>query len=349
MRRFCGQSLHNDFMESQPLAYLNREFLESEEARPLRILAEYLEPLRRFKAQNIQDTVVFFGSARIHSREHAEKALEGLLRRFGMGVKMTKGRRLGVSEVQMLGPRHKLMLIRRDDVEKAYRRVAQANQTPSPEEAMTVKLGILNEMIVQDILVERARTGKVELTDAELDKAYAERRQKMNDDQFQKELSARGLTAADVRDALRRQSREMLLDVDGFTGISALERFAADLPRWPAEANDEADRAWCFRYAYQVIEVRGTGGGLFRSLYARFLREAEVLVPPLAPLGLAARIADAAVRQERMPVPGIAGTGLDDAGESQFTRRGIKRSLRCKRSDMQLINYLTRHIHSTPL
>jgi flagellar protein FliO/FliZ len=40
-----------------------------------------------------------------------------LLRRFGMGVKMSKGRRLGIAEVQMLGPRHRLMLIRRDDVE----------------------------------------------------------------------------------------------------------------------------------------------------------------------------------------------------------------------------------------
>jgi uncharacterized protein (TIGR00730 family) len=59
----------------QPLAYLDQEFLDSEEARPIRILAEYLEPLRRFKAQNIQDTVVFFGSARIHSRENAEAAL----------------------------------------------------------------------------------------------------------------------------------------------------------------------------------------------------------------------------------------------------------------------------------
>ena len=43
--------------------------------------------------------------------------LAWLLRRFGMGVKMTRGRRLGVTEVQMLGPRHRLMLIRRDDVE----------------------------------------------------------------------------------------------------------------------------------------------------------------------------------------------------------------------------------------
>ena len=62
----------------QPLAYLNQEFLDGEDARPLRILAEYIEPLRRFRAQNVQDTVVFFGSARIHSRERAERALEGL-------------------------------------------------------------------------------------------------------------------------------------------------------------------------------------------------------------------------------------------------------------------------------
>jgi predicted Rossmann-fold nucleotide-binding protein len=70
-------------MHPQPLAYLDQEFLDSEEARPIRILAEYLEPLGRFKAQNIQDTVVFFGSARIHSREHAEQELEQLKRRYG--------------------------------------------------------------------------------------------------------------------------------------------------------------------------------------------------------------------------------------------------------------------------
>ncbi len=43
--------------------------------------------------------------------------LAWVLRRFGMGVKMTRGRRLGVVEVQMLGPRHRLMLIRRDEIE----------------------------------------------------------------------------------------------------------------------------------------------------------------------------------------------------------------------------------------
>src|ERR687887_2726967 len=63
---------------AQPLAYLNEEFLESNEARPIRILSEYLEPLRRFKHERIQDTVVFFGSARVDSRERAERALQML-------------------------------------------------------------------------------------------------------------------------------------------------------------------------------------------------------------------------------------------------------------------------------
>jgi uncharacterized protein (TIGR00730 family) len=65
-------------MTQQPLAYLNREFLEDAEARPIRILAEYLEPLRRFRQQRIQDTVVFFGSARVDSRERAMRALRTL-------------------------------------------------------------------------------------------------------------------------------------------------------------------------------------------------------------------------------------------------------------------------------
>src|SRR5438270_13625361 len=65
-------------MPHQPVAYLYPEFLESAEARPIRILSEYLEPLRRFSQQKIQDTVVFFGSARIDSRERAERALATL-------------------------------------------------------------------------------------------------------------------------------------------------------------------------------------------------------------------------------------------------------------------------------
>jgi uncharacterized protein (TIGR00730 family) len=48
-----------------PVAYKNEEFLDSDDARPLRILAEYLEPMHAFRRERICDTIVFFGSARI--------------------------------------------------------------------------------------------------------------------------------------------------------------------------------------------------------------------------------------------------------------------------------------------
>jgi uncharacterized protein (TIGR00730 family) len=48
-----------------PLAYKNERFLKGPDARGLRILSEYLEPLSHFRQQRIRDTVVFFGSARI--------------------------------------------------------------------------------------------------------------------------------------------------------------------------------------------------------------------------------------------------------------------------------------------
>jgi len=49
----------------RPVAYLNEEFLASPDARALRILSEFLEPLSHFRRERIRDTVVFFGSARL--------------------------------------------------------------------------------------------------------------------------------------------------------------------------------------------------------------------------------------------------------------------------------------------
>src|SRR5512139_54885 len=53
------------FPNRRPLAYKNEAFLDSADARPLRILSEYLEPLSHFRRQKIRDTIVFFGSARL--------------------------------------------------------------------------------------------------------------------------------------------------------------------------------------------------------------------------------------------------------------------------------------------
>ena len=65
-----------------PLAYENKRFLDSPDGRVLRILSEYLEPLSRFRRERIQDTIVFFGSARFHSLSDAEVALQELERPF---------------------------------------------------------------------------------------------------------------------------------------------------------------------------------------------------------------------------------------------------------------------------
>jgi uncharacterized protein (TIGR00730 family) len=58
-----------------PMAYLNPEFLNSPDGRILRILSEYAEPLSRFRREKIQDTVVFFGSARFASLDQAQSKL----------------------------------------------------------------------------------------------------------------------------------------------------------------------------------------------------------------------------------------------------------------------------------
>jgi uncharacterized protein (TIGR00730 family) len=61
-----------------PLAYENPDFLNSPDGRILRIMSEYVEPLARFRREQIQDTVVFFGSARFLSSADAIKAEQDL-------------------------------------------------------------------------------------------------------------------------------------------------------------------------------------------------------------------------------------------------------------------------------
>src|SRR5208337_4764059 len=68
-----------------PLAYENKKFLNSPDGRILRILAEYQEPLGRFRRERIQDTIVFFGSARPAPLEEQER-----IRRARADVQMAR-------------------------------------------------------------------------------------------------------------------------------------------------------------------------------------------------------------------------------------------------------------------
>ena len=94
--------------------------------------------------------------------------------------------------------------ITRDAVEIAYRRTRDASQPLSDEEVLAAKLSLLNEMIVQDILVAKAGQLKIELPTSELDKAYDEAKKNITPEQFEQELKRRNVTAADMREGLRR-------------------------------------------------------------------------------------------------------------------------------------------------
>src|ERR1700756_3035646 len=67
-----------DFLKSAPLAYENEAFFRSPDGRILRMLAEYQEPLARFRREQIQDTVVFFGSARFQGQKAATEGLAAI-------------------------------------------------------------------------------------------------------------------------------------------------------------------------------------------------------------------------------------------------------------------------------
>jgi peptidyl-prolyl cis-trans isomerase SurA len=95
--------------------------------------------------------------------------------------------------------------ITRDQVDKAYRRTQQAAQTMSEEETLTAKLTLLNDLILQDILLAKATALKIEVPANELDAAYNQAKGNMPDDQFNQELTKRNLTAADMREGLRRE------------------------------------------------------------------------------------------------------------------------------------------------
>jgi peptidyl-prolyl cis-trans isomerase SurA len=92
----------------------------------------------------------------------------------------------------------------KDAVDKAYRR-SRDPQPLSDEETMAAKLALLNELILQELLMMKAGSLKIEVPDAELDTAFNNAKKNITDEAFQQELTARGVTAADMREGLRRE------------------------------------------------------------------------------------------------------------------------------------------------
>jgi parvulin-like peptidyl-prolyl isomerase len=119
--------------------------------------------------------------------------------------------------------------IKRDDVDKAYRRVGQGAPNASEEEVLAAKLSLLNDLIVRDILLAKAATLKIELPETELDAAFADARKGIPDEAFQQELTRRNLTAADMRDGLRREMlAQKVIDREVVAKVSIAEQQIAD-------------------------------------------------------------------------------------------------------------------------
>ena len=96
--------------------------------------------------------------------------------------------------------------IHRAEAEKYYKsRLNPQAPTPSQEEALSLTLNVLDELINNDILIQRARKLGMEATDGEVEDKFTEFKSPYTEDEFQRQLKDRGVTPTDLKDDLRRQ------------------------------------------------------------------------------------------------------------------------------------------------
>jgi peptidyl-prolyl cis-trans isomerase SurA len=118
----------------------------------------------------------------------------------------------------------------REDVEKISRsRVTPEAPTPSQEEALSLQLSILDELINSEILLERANKMNLVASDAEVEDKFTESKSPYTEEEFQRKLQATGLTADDLRGDIRRQlSIQKLLNREVVAKISITDQDIAD-------------------------------------------------------------------------------------------------------------------------
>jgi peptidyl-prolyl cis-trans isomerase SurA len=96
--------------------------------------------------------------------------------------------------------------IKRADVDKYYRtRVNPEGQEPSQEEALSLKLNVLDELINNEILLERAKKLNLEASDGEVEDKFTELKSPYTEDEFQRQLRERNVSVSDLKSDLRRQ------------------------------------------------------------------------------------------------------------------------------------------------
>jgi peptidyl-prolyl cis-trans isomerase SurA len=193
--------------------------------------------------------------------------------------------------------------ITRQDVDKAYRRSRDAGATASEEEAVLAKLGLLDDLIIQEILLSKAPGLKIEVPQTELDTAEANAKKNIPDDVFQQQLTQRGLTPADMRESLRRElltqkiiahevSDKIMITDQEITDYFNANKAQFNLPEEayhlaqivitptpePQLANGTGDDATTPQAAAQKVQMlmeRLKAGASFRDLAAGYSEDAE--------------------------------------------------------------------------
>jgi len=96
--------------------------------------------------------------------------------------------------------------IKRDDIEKYYRsQVNPDGQEPSQEEALSLKLNVTDQLINNEILLEHAKKLNLEASDGEVEDKFTELKSPFTEEEFQRQLKARGMNVDDLKRDLRRQ------------------------------------------------------------------------------------------------------------------------------------------------
>lgn len=93
----------------------------------------------------------------------------------------------------------------RAEVDKAFERNRDPNQVMSAEEALIAKLGLLNDLIVQELVASRAPALQITVPDVDVDKAFTDAKKGVADEVFKQEMARRNLTEADMRETLKRE------------------------------------------------------------------------------------------------------------------------------------------------
>src|SRR5260221_353873 len=120
--------------------------------------------------------------------------------------------------------------IKRDEVDKYYRtRVSPEGQEPSQEESLSLKLNILDELINNEILLERAKKWNPDPSHGEVEHKFTEMKSPFTEDEFHRQLKDRGISVDDLKSDLRRQqSITKLMNREVVAKISISDQDIAD-------------------------------------------------------------------------------------------------------------------------